>query len=77
MRVTLRENHRIASLERQWRLCLHLHEALALGDEMENHDPFGARFEQRRRRIRAWGLVTPGRAEPALDEYGTDQTYDP
>jgi hypothetical protein len=77
MRMTLREDHCVAGLEVHGRLRLHLHEALTLGDEMEDHDPFCAGFEQRRCRIRVRRLVTPRCAESAFDEYGTDETHHP
>jgi hypothetical protein len=44
---------------------------------MENHDPFGAGFKQWRGRVCARRLVTPRRAESALDKYGTDKTHNP
>jgi hypothetical protein len=75
MSMTLREDHGVAGPEKHRGFGINLHEALTLGDKMKDHDPFGAGFEQRRRRIRARRLVTPRRAEAALDEYGTDKTY--
>jgi hypothetical protein len=77
MSMTLREDYRVPRAEAHRRLRVDLHEALAFRDEMENHDPLGTGLEQRRRRICARRLVTPRRAESALDEYGTYKAHDP
>src|SRR5271165_3368717 len=43
---------------------------------MEDHDSLSTGFQQRRGRIRAWGLVAPGRRKTCVDENGPDQSYD-
>jgi hypothetical protein len=77
MSMTLREYDRVAGTKVYGRLRFNLNEALTFSDEMEDHNPLGARLEQRRGRICPRRLVAPRRAKSALDEYRTDQTHHP
>ena len=77
MGMTLWEHYSVTGAELHRCPGVHLHEALALGDEMKDHDALGTRFEQRSRKVGARGLIAPGRAEAAVDEDGADQSHNP
>ena len=51
MRITLRKDDHIAGDEAHRRLTAQLDEALAFGDQVEDHHTLGAGFQQRRRRV--------------------------
>ena len=65
MGVALREEDRVAGDQAHRRLVADLDEALALGDQVEDHDALGAGLEERRGRVGARRLVAPGRGEAA------------
>ena len=56
--------------------AVHLDVALALGDQVEDHDALGAGLEQRRGRVGARRLVAPRRGEARVDEDRADQAHD-
>ena len=76
MRVALRKQDCVARSQPNRLAVAHVDEAFAFGDEMEDHDPLGARLEDRRRHVGRWRLIAPGRGEARVDEDGTDQMDD-
>ena len=76
MGVALGENHHVAGVEQQRRIIPQFDVALALGDQVKDHHPFGAGLQERRRRVCARRLIAPGRGEPGVDENRADQADD-
>jgi hypothetical protein len=71
MSITLRKDDGIACNQAYRRLITKLYVALAFCDQMEDHDTLGTWLQQRRSRVGARGLITPGGGEPRVDEDGT------
>ena len=74
--IALGEDDGIAGLQPQGGLAVELDIALALGDQVEDHDPLRSGFEDRRRRNSRRGRVAPGRGETSADEDRAHQAHD-
>ncbi|MNP06676.1 hypothetical protein D3C76_986710 [compost metagenome] len=76
MGMALGEYHHVAGVEQQRRIIAQFDVALAFGDQVKDHHPFGARLQERRRRVCAGRLIAPGCGEPGVDEDRADQADD-
>jgi hypothetical protein len=76
VRITTWKDQRIASHQAHRRAVTEFDEAVALGDQVEDHDALGPGLQDRRDRVGARRLVAPRRGEPRMNEDRADQAHD-
>jgi hypothetical protein len=76
MGVALGKQHHVPGTQAHRRIIAEFDVALAFGDQVKDHHPFGIGLQERGGGVGARRLVAPGRGEPGVDEDRTDQADD-